>query len=320
MIGRRHIPAICLLVILLPFSSFANQVHKIKKVGKSPNFIALSPAGTRLYATSFGTDELLGIDLSKGAVDQRIKVGAAPLGFALVDRGKTALVACKDAGSVAVVDLEASRIVGNINIPGYPNAVTVGPRGYRAYVTDYGHTRQGQLHILDVRERRLLATIQMGASPFTSVVSPVNEYVYAVMGGDDEVWVVDPERQSVVHKIGVGKAPDGIAMAPDGRRVYVANNQSNDLSIIDARNMRVQVTIPVGKLPFGVAVSPDGKRVFVVNNGSRNVSIIPADLTSLEIGAFEVEKGPTNIIVGPDSRTVYVVNELSNSIYVIDVP
>lgn len=308
------------LLILLPVLVGAGQVYRIKNVGTSPNFISLSPDGKRIYATSFGTDEFLGVNLSEKAVDQRVRVGSAPLGFDLVDHGRVALVACKDGGVVAVVDLESFHMVGDINIGGYPNSVTVSPRGYRAYVTDYGRSREGRLHILDVRDRRVSATIEMGAAPFTCAVSPITEYVYVVIGGDNQIWVVDPEREAVIKKIDVGKAPDGIAISPDGKRAYVANSQSNDLTIIDTTNMRVQVTIPVGTMPFGVAVAPDGRRVFVVNNGSRSVSVIPTDLSNLKTASFKVEKGPTNIVVGPDNRTIYVVNELSNSILVADVP
>jgi YVTN family beta-propeller protein len=317
---RTNLLLLLTLLPLLPVLSGAEQIYRIKNVGTSPNFISLSPDGKKIYATSFGTDEFLSISLADKAEDRRVRVGTAPLGFDLVDHGNVALVACKDSGVVSVVDLETFRLVGDINIGGYPNSVIVDPRGYRAYVTDYGRSREGRLHILDVRDRRVAATIEVGATPFTCAVSPITEYVYVVIGGDNQVWVVDPERAAVINKIDVGKAPDGIAIAPDGKRAYVANSQSNDLTIIDTSNMRVQVTIPVGTMPFGVAVAPDGRRVFVVNNGSRNVSIIPTDLSNLKAASFKVEKGPTNIVVGPDSRTVYVVNELSNSIIVADVP
>jgi YVTN family beta-propeller protein len=317
---RRSFLLPLILLVLLPLLFGAGQVYRIKNVGTSPNFISLSHDGKRIYATSFGTDEFLGISLSERAVDRRLKVGTAPLGFDLVARGNLALVACKDSGVVSVVDLEHFQLAGDINIGGYPNSVTVGPRGYRAYVTDYGRSREGRLHILDIRDRRVSATIEMGATPFTCAVSPITEYVYVVMGGDNQVWVVDPEREAVIKKIDVGKAPDGIAISPDGTRAYVANSQSNDLTIIDTANMRVQVTIPVGAMPFGVAVAPSGRRVFVVNNGSRSVSVIPTDLSNLKTSSFKVEKGPTDIIIGPDNRTVYVVNELSNSIVVADVP
>ena len=109
--------------------------------------------------TSFGTNELIGINLSSREVDQKVRVGNAPLGFALAEEGKIALVACMEEGIVSVVDLENSHVVNAINVGGSPNSVTISPRGYRAYVTDYGHTREGSLHIIDVRERRMIATI-----------------------------------------------------------------------------------------------------------------------------------------------------------------
>jgi len=320
MLGRRGLQALLLLTFLVPVFSQTKQTYKIKNIGKSPNFIALSPDGNRMYATSFGTNELIGIDLSQRMVDQNIMVGASPLGFALAEQGKIALVACKDAGVVTIVNLENSHVIGDINVGGFPNSVTVSPRGYRAYVTDYGRSREGQLHIIDIRDRRVTATMKMGAAPFTAVVSPVTELVYVIMGGDNEIWVVDPESLTVVKKIAVGEAPDGIAITPDGKRVFVANSRSNDLSVIDARMNRILVTIPVGKMPFGVAVSPDGNRVFVVNSASRNVSVLPTDLSRLEAKTFKVDKGPTSVVVGSDNRTVYVVNELSNTIVVTDAP
>jgi YVTN family beta-propeller protein len=213
-------------------------------------------------------------------------------------------------------------VAADIKVGGKPNSVAMSPRGYRAYVANYGRTREGQLHIIDVRERNVVATIKMGVTPFGLVVSPTTELVYVVVGGDNQVWVVDPDRQVVVKKIDVGEAPDGIAITPDGKRVFVANSQSNDLSVIDTQLGSVLVTIPVGKSPFGIAVSPDGKRVLVVNNSPRigTVSILPADLSSLEAENFEVDRGPTDVKVGPDSRTAYVVNELSNSIVVAELP
>jgi YVTN family beta-propeller protein len=315
-----------LLLFVLPALSGTIKTYRIRKIGKAPNFIALSPDGGTIYATSFGTNELLAVDLVQKIVTKSVEVGSSPLGLAITDDGKTALVACKDSGTVAVVDLAAFRVVGDIRVGGYPNSVAVSRRGYRAYVTNYGRSREGQLHILDLRERSVTATLKMGISPFAVVVSPIAELVFVVMGGSNEVWVVDPERQTVLHKIAVGEAPDGIAITPDGKRVFVANSRTNDLSVIDTQLMKVLITIPIGKMPFGVTVSPDGKRIFVVNYGSRenntakgNVSILSADLSSLDFETFEVDRGPTDIEVGLDSRTAYVVNELSNSIVVAEI-
>ncbi len=307
-------------LLLLPAFGEATKISRIKKVGKAPNFIALAPGGTKIYATSFGTDELLEVELSRQIITQRIGVGTGPLGFAIGGDGEFAIVACRDSETVAFVNLKNFRILADLKLSGNPNSVVIGPRGYNAYVSAYGRSREGFLHIIDIRQRSLAASIKVGIAPFSLVVSPTTEQVFVVMGGNNEVWVIDPERKAVVEKIPVGEAPDGIAITPDGKRIFVANSRTNDLSVIDTQLMKVLITVSIGKMPFGVAVSPDGKRVFVVNSGSRNVSVLPADLSKLEAETFSVDRGATDIKIGSDNRTVYVVNERSNTIVVADVP
>jgi YVTN family beta-propeller protein len=202
---------------------------------------------------------------------------------------------------------------------GQPNSIAISPRGYRAYVSSYGRTREGFVHMIDIRDRSIIADIKVGITPFGIAVSPTTEQVFAVMGGNNEVWVIDPDRQAVVNKIAVGEAPDGIAITPDGKRLFVANSRSGDLSVIETDVMKVLITVPIGKMPFGVAVSRDGKRVFVVNNASRNVAILPADLSSLDPETFAVDRGPTDIKIASNDRTAYVVNELSNTIVIADL-
>jgi YVTN family beta-propeller protein len=324
----KKIPCIAigfLSVFILLTPGYSAKTSRIKKVGKAPNFIALSPAGGKLYATSYATGELLGIDLTKNSVTQKVYVGSSPLGLAIADEGKTALVACRDSGTVSVVDLAAFRVIKDISFgagsAAKPNFVAMSPRGYRAYVSD-GYSREGLLHIIDMRDRKVVGTLKMGVSPFAIAVSPTTEMVYVVMRGNNEVWVVDPEKQVVVKKIVLdgGAEPSGIAITPDGKYVFVANNRTDNLSMIDAQLMSVKVTVPVGKSPFCVTISPDGKRVFVVNIDSRNVQVLPTDLSDLTGTTFDAGKGPVDIKVDADNRTVYVVNETSNSILIAEVP
>jgi YVTN family beta-propeller protein len=103
------ITAICLFL----FPVFGNTIktYRIRRVGTSPNFIALSPDGKTIYATSYGTDELLAVDLEQKVVTQSVVVGSSPLGLAVDETGETAFVACKDSGTVAVVDLGSFRVV-----------------------------------------------------------------------------------------------------------------------------------------------------------------------------------------------------------------
>jgi YVTN family beta-propeller protein len=306
----------------MPVFGDGGASFRIRKVGKNANFIALSPDGAKIYATSYATGELIVVDLKQKIVVQSIDIGSSPMGLAIADQGKTALVACRDSGMVVMVDLESFKVISDIKIGANakPNSVAIDPRGYRAYVVDSGRSKDGFLHILDLRERSIVGSVKIGTSPMGLVVSPTTELVFVLVGGTNEVWVIDPNKQAVLKKIPVGDGPDGIAITPDGKRVFVANCRTNDLSVIDTQLMRVLITVPIGKMPFGVTLSPDGKRVFVANSGSRNVSILPADLSNLSGETFLVDKGSVDIKVASDNRTVYVISETTNALLVADVP
>ena len=95
--------------VLLLGVPVSGKTVSIKKVGEFPNFLALSPDGKFAYVTSYGTGELIEVDLKQRAVTRAIPVGQAPLGIALADAGKAAFIACRDTGTVAVVNLETLR-------------------------------------------------------------------------------------------------------------------------------------------------------------------------------------------------------------------
>jgi len=306
-----------LFMVLTLAPVFGAAPDRIRKVGKAPNFIEISRNGLKAYVTSYADGRFLEVDLQKKAVSRSVSLGGAPLGFALADGGKLALIACRDAGMTTMVDLDSFKIIADINTGIRPNSIAVDPRGYIAYVVDSGRTNTGTLHILDIRERSVTGTIRLGSSPFGIAVSPVSEQVFVLVGGTNEVWVIDPAQQNVVGKIPVGEGPDGIAVTPDGKRVFVANSRTGDLTVIDTETMQAQITIPVGRMPFGVAVSPDGKHVFVVNTGSRTLTMLPTDLSSFSGEVFPIDKGSTDVSISPDGSKVYILSESENTILVL---
>ena len=290
---------------------------RIKKIGKAPNFIVLSADGSKAYATSYGDGRFLEVNLQQRTVTRSVELGGSPLGFALADEGRLALVACRDAGLTTIIDLDTFKIIADIKTGARPNSVAVDPRGYFAYVVDSGRSSTGTLHILNISEQSITGTVRLESSPFGVAVSPVSEQVFVLVGGINEVWVIDPTRQAIVGKIPVGDGPNGIAITPDGKRVFVSNSRSGDLTVIDGETLQTQITIPIGKMPFGVAVSPDGKYVYAVNVESRTLTALSADVGSLSGEHFSIDKGSTDVKVSPDGKTVYVLSESENSILVI---
>src|SRR5438128_6618217 len=96
----------------------------------------------------------------------------------------------------------------------------------------------------------------------------------AVSPDDREVWVANPDRNSVSvidvrrdtnhkrHEIGVGVEPRNLAIAPNGRFVYVSNTVSGTVSVIrdNPGNPRVVGTIRGGTEPDGNGVNPNGDK------------------------------------------------------------
>ena len=64
----KNIQCILLSIGLLAGMPVFGKTVNIKKVGEYPNFLALSPDGKTAYVTSYGTGELIEVDLAKRIV------------------------------------------------------------------------------------------------------------------------------------------------------------------------------------------------------------------------------------------------------------
>ncbi len=58
--------------------------------------------------------------------------------------------------------------------------------------------------------------------------------VYVSCFSDGELWVVDPQRESVTHTIEIGRGPSSIAVSRNRRRVYVSNFLEDTIAVVDA--------------------------------------------------------------------------------------
>jgi sugar lactone lactonase YvrE len=71
---RRAFAGLFALLLAVSLSAQSGKVYRIRKVGEYPNFMALSPDGRTAYVTSFGTGELLVVDLAPQVGLERVVV------------------------------------------------------------------------------------------------------------------------------------------------------------------------------------------------------------------------------------------------------
>ena len=81
----------------------------------------------------------------------------------------------------------------------------------------------------------------------------------------------------VQTSVGPGADPSyqGVAVSPDGKRVYAVDSGKGTLSVIDTDTNTLIATTDLGGAPSGVTVSPDGDYVYVANRTDGTLSIIP---------------------------------------------
>jgi YVTN family beta-propeller protein len=130
--------------------------------------------------------------------------------------------------------------------------------------------------------------LSAGHSQKAEHAGPTSSGPIQITADDEDIWVVNPDRNSVtrIHvehdankkssEVKVGKEPHGIAISPDDERVYVANTQSGTVSVIRAHehHPRVERTIRVGTEPYALALTPNGDKLYVANARSNDVSVI----------------------------------------------
>lgn len=161
-------------------------------------------------------------------------------------------------------------------------------------VTAYGPAT-AKTHVYSVPGRyqvTLMATDDTGAEAITSayqvvhppltVKKPASSTSIAYedrSSGNDRVWVVNPDSDSVtildavtrakLAETLVGKAPRCVAIAPNGR-AWVTNVESGSLSILNESSYAVvaTVTLPRGSRPYGLAFDPNGTAVYVALEGT----------------------------------------------------
>lgn len=139
--------------------------------------------------------------------------------------------------------------------------------------------------------------------------------------GNDRVWVVNPDNNSVTifdavtrAKLGettVGTAPRSVAIANDGR-VWVTNMESATISILNGTNYTVVSTIslPRGSRPFGLTFHPNSTAAYVVLEATGQLlrlnSSTGATLSTLAVGAHA-----RHVSISADGTRVYVSRFIS---------
>jgi YVTN family beta-propeller protein len=160
-------------------------------------------------------------------------------------------VTSENNGTVAVIDMAATKVVKTIKAGRRPRSVAFLPDGSRAFVTN---ENDGSLTVLDCARQEPVRTIKLdaGLKPMGTAMTRDGSTLYVSTGRGKKVVAIDTAAEKVVAAIEVGQRPWGIALSPDEKLLFTANGPSNDVSIVDLATRKIVRKIKAGDKPWGV--------------------------------------------------------------------
>ena len=277
-----------------------NAVVATVALGAALQGIAVNPAGTRIYATTFTGDRTFVVNTATLAL---ITTGAQaagfnPAGIAFNATGTRGYVANVGVNSVLVFDPATFAALANVPVGVTPVRVAVNPAGTRVYVTN---AASNNVSVIDTTNNTVVGTVVVGTNPRGVAVNPTGSRVYVTNASAGSVSVIDTSTNLVIATVAVGTNPDSVAVNPAGTFAYVTNGGSNSVSVIDTAGNTVVATVPVGSAPEGVALNPAGTFAYVANFGGGSVSVIDTGSNTV-VATTTVGSNPRGVAVNPTNN------------------
>jgi DNA-binding beta-propeller fold protein YncE len=197
-----------------------------------PRYTAAAPDGRHAFVTDSGRADVAVVDVVRGRVVTRLRLGAWPRHISLDPQGRLLWVALgTEARELAVVDVSRParpRLVAKIRPPFLAHDVGFEPDGRRVWVTSGD---RGALAVYDARTRKVVRRLPAGAPPQHVAFYGGNAYVTS--GNDGTLRVQSLRDGRVLRTTGV---PVGSYNVQQGwGRILTPSLDHGTLCVLDTR-------------------------------------------------------------------------------------
>jgi hypothetical protein len=221
-----------------------------------PSRVAATSAGRPVaLVTAETTNEVLAVSLGKygGHIIRRVHL-ADPLMVAAPTHGPAVVVSPR--GTVTLLAWHTLRPIKVFHAFRTPEVAAIAPSGRLAYVTD-GTT--GKLSVLDLRGRRIVSRVFVGAHAHHLGVSPDGRRIWVALGETARTIVrldaSNPRRPRVIGRFHPRSPAHDVRFEPDGRMVWVSSAENPDVSLYSAATGDALEGAGGGRAPQHIAFS-----------------------------------------------------------------
>jgi YVTN family beta-propeller protein len=282
-------------------------------LGEPPNEVAVTPDGSRAYATAAG--KVFVIDTASNSAVATIALPHHPAGIAISADGSRVYVADFFSEALWVLDPASNQVAATIDIGPAKSAATmpavvVTRDGSAAYVTNPG---DGTLMVIDTGKDFVRTRIALHMHPSGAAVTPDGRFVYvsgcAGLCSSGMIAVVDAHTYVISDSVPTPRPLSHIATNPNGKFAYASSG--SELLVVETGTNNVVTQIP-GELGSEVNITADGAFVYV--HGSR---LAVVDAASNAVAAtIPLPSGVTSFALRPDAAVGYFASP--DGLYVID--
>lgn len=283
------------------------------------------------------------IDLGTFETTGEIDVGgASPRGLGVTADGRLLVVASRDKGDLAVIDLKTRTLIRRIPIGKNPEFVRV--RGDQAFVSFEPASvggpppKPGSKEAAELKQKRAddkeeparIAIVDLKAGTKVGEIIGGMETEGIEFSADGSKIIVTNEEDNnlTVHDIASGKLiktidtrpygvrPRGIKMAPDGKSYVATIEFGNKLVVLDA-GFNVVKVVATGDTPYGVAFGRDGSRLYVALARGKTLQVFDA-ASFASLAEFPIGDRCWHFTFTPDDKHILLACGRSDEVVVLD--
>ncbi|HCC56293.1 MAG TPA: hypothetical protein DEQ47_03360 [Solibacterales bacterium] len=279
--------------------------------------------GTSLILVADENDDVVRVlDVSKRSIVNVISLpsGSQPISIAVNAAGTMAVVAERNTGNVALIDLSTMMVTAQISTGGGPVAISI--VGTKAIVVNGD---ADTVTVVDLATKAAIMTVAVGSGP-RGVASDGSGHLFITNENAGTISVLDLGSNTITRTITLpnGARPDSIQILTGGLFAVVTDRATSGGNVwIVNLTTGTTTSVPVNADHSGGTsdVVLVGSTAYIADQTGGRVSVVPihADGTVGAITTIKVDIGARAIAVDTKDNILAVTNEGSGVIVLIDL-
>ncbi|MBC8514833.1 hypothetical protein H8D30_03120 [bacterium] len=251
---------------------------------------------TLVYLVNRSPDEVLVVDVDLEQVQRRFMAGEGLSDIHLYPEQGLGYVTNQHGGTIVIVDLAKGSVKRELQTPGFPLNLAIGPGGKEVFSTiAHPDTMEALgVSVFDVETGERTGYIELGNTVHMLRSSPDRHLIYALRANSAKVYIIDAQTKEVLRVRQLSHSPSDLAVSPDGKWFAVTLTQADTVQIYDAMGETLAHSVPVTDAPQNVTFSEDSSLVMAADMRTRFVHVIDT-LTGETRGKIRFDMAPTHL-------------------------